>query len=124
MSLPGPEDAFTIARHGEVLVVTASPVLRNMDSSLVDGAAMIILEPLQELASPLVTIDLSHLPAFGTAFLALLIRCWKQISQKSGTLALAGPSTDVRALLKITRFDTIWPIYASVPEAVSALLDD
>lgn len=124
MSSLGQEDAFTIARHGEVVVVTPAPALRSMDSGLVDGAAALILDAIDGVDAPLVVVDLTQLPAFGTAFLAVLIRCWKRISQRGGTLALAGSSRDVLDLLKITRFDTIWPLYDGVPGAVAALIDD
>lgn len=124
MSLPGPDDAFTLARHGDVLVVTPSPALRQMDSGLVEGASAVILEPLNGVDGPLVVADLTHLPAFGTSFLAVLLRCWKRISHSGGTLALAGCSPDTLRLLKLTKVETIWPIYDTVPEAVAALIDD
>ncbi|GIW88777.1 MAG: hypothetical protein KatS3mg108_3101 [Isosphaeraceae bacterium] len=124
MKPPNCDDALTIARHGEVLVVSPSPALRSIDTAHADATATLILDALDGIKAPLVVVDLTHLPVFGTAFLALLIRCWKRISNRGGTLALAGSSPDVLNLLKITRFDTIWPLYDSVPEAIAALIDD
>lgn len=117
-------DAFTIERHGDVHVVSPSVVLEHMDSALVADAAALMLEPLLRADSPQVVIDLAELPAFGTPFLAMLIRCWKRISERGGTMVIAGVSPDVRQLLKITRFDTLWPIYEVRADAISALLSD
>ncbi len=117
-------DAFTIEKHGDVHVVRPSPILEHMDSGLVADASTVILEPLLRGDSPQVVIDLSELPSFGTPFLAMMIRCWKRISERGGTLVVASVSPDVRQLLKITRFDTLWPLYESRGEAINALQSD
>lgn len=124
MNLPGPDEAFTIARHGDVHVVVVAGLLQHLDTTLVEGAAAVLLEPLRGLDAPLVVVDLSQLPAFGTAFLALLIRCWKAIAHAGGTMVISGASPDVLALFKITKFDTIWPIYQTAEEARQALQSD
>jgi anti-anti-sigma factor len=117
-------DAFTIERHGEVSVVCPSLILEHLDSALVTDAAALMLEPLLRNESPQVVIDLGQLPSFGTPFLAMLIRCWKRISECGGTMVISNVSTDVRQLLKITKFDTLWPIYEDRSEAVNALISD
>ena len=117
-------DAFTIERHGEVQFVCPSSALEHMESSLVADAAALMLEPLLRNESPQVVIDLSQLPSFGTPFLAMLIRCWKRISERGGTMVIASVSPDVRQLLKITKFDTLWPLYDNRGEAVNALISD
>jgi len=48
--------------------------------------------------SPLV-VDLSQVDYFGSVFLAVLLRCWKMVMAKGGTMALSGVSARARELL-------------------------
>jgi anti-anti-sigma factor len=124
MIQPGPDDAFTIERHGEIYVIVGSARLENMEVEHVESAAALVLDPIRESSYALVLIDLTRVDSFGSPVLAVLIRCWKLVSEKGGTMVLAGASPDVRKLLKITKFDTLWAIYDTRGEAMRALLDD
>ena len=118
------ETALIIEKHGDILVVIAAHSLERMPPALAEGAAALILEPLREASTPLLVIDLGNVGSFGSPFLAMLIRCWKTVSERVGNMALSGVSADIRQLLKITRFDTLWPIYNSRREALDALNSD
>jgi anti-sigma B factor antagonist len=117
----GYEDAFTIERHGEVTLIEAAPALEKMEPSLVDGAAALVLEPLRHQEAPLVVVDLSRIDYFGSAFLALLIRCWKLATVRGGLMALAGVSPRARELLRMTSLDVVWPLYTDRREAFESL---
>jgi len=54
-------------------------------------------------------------------FLEVLIRFWKRISQRGGQLALCCLSPECKEVIRATRLDTIWPLYASRDEAIRAL---
>ncbi len=118
------QDAFTIERRGEMTIVTATPALESVGMGLEDLAARVIIEPLKETVEPVVLFDLSEVNYFGSVFLAVMIRCWKVVRAKSGTMALAGVSPHARELLHVTALDTAWPIYADRREAVEALQED
>jgi anti-sigma B factor antagonist len=120
----GYQDAFTIERHGDVVVIDAAPALERMEPALVDGAAALLLEPLRHHDGLLILVDLSRIDYFGSAFLALLIRCWKLTQIKGGMMVLAGASERARDLLRITSLDVVWPIYATRREALESLLAD
>lgn len=115
---------FTISRHGEVMVMTASPALESMDSSLIEQASDIMLEPVREEPLPLVVVDLSQVDYFGSAFLSLLLRCWKLASDKGGVMVLAGVSDHAKELLRLTSLDIVWPMYTNAREAIEALIAD
>lgn len=74
---PQSDDAFTIERHGEVTVITATAALERLAFGLEEQAAELILKPLERQENPLILFDLSQVDFFGSMFLALLIRCWK-----------------------------------------------
>ncbi len=118
------QDVFTIERHGGITVIVASPTLERMDPTLIEQATEFLLKPLRTDAEPLIVVDLEAVDYFGSIFLAVLIRCWKQATVKGGMMALACVSERAKELLRVTSLDMIWPMYATRVEAVDALLSD
>jgi len=114
------EDAFTIERHGDITVITATPALERLAFRLEEQAAELILKSLQGQENPMILFDLSRVDYFGSMFLALLIRCWKLALSHGGSMALSGVSPRTRELLRVTALDIVWPIYDSRPEAMEA----
>lgn len=118
------ENALTIERHGTITVVEASPALQTLEPSQAESAASLMLEPFRTEVAPQVVVDLSRVDSFGSAFLAILIRLWKLVSNRGGTLVVSGVSPTVRELLRITSLDMVWPIYETRSEAMNALDSD
>ena len=119
-----PQDAFTIERRGEVTVFVASPALESIEFSLASEAANLLLKPIQDQDLPQVVVDLSQVEFFGSVFLAILLRCWKLVSSKGGSMALVGVSKGAMELLRVTSLDMVWPIYETRREAIDALQAD
>lgn len=117
-------DAFTIEKHGEVIVVLTSPILADLDPGMLEGAAALLLDALRREPIPQIVVDLSSLDYFGSSFLALLIRCWKLAQARDGTMVLSGVSEGAKNLLHMTSLDMVWPIYADLREAIEALQAD
>ena len=115
-----PEEAFTIERHGDITVITATPALESLAFGLEEQAAELILKPLQRQENPLILFDLCQVDYFGSMFLALLIRCWKLALSQGGSMALSGVSSRTRELLRVTSLDMVWPIYETRQEAMGA----
>ena len=124
MSNTESQDAFTIERRGDLTVISATPALESIAMGLEDQAAELIFEPLRRDPEPLIIFDLSEVDYFGSVFLGVLLRCWKLVQAKGGTMALAGVSSRAKELLHLTSLDFVWPIYADRREAVEALLSD
>jgi anti-anti-sigma factor len=124
MSHPGPDDAFTIEKHGDVVVVQCSSILEHMPVGLSEAAASLILETLRQSEAPQLLVDLGEVQTFGSPFLAVLIRCWKTVTERGGSMVFARVSPAIRDLLKKTKFDTLWPLYDSRREAMEALIED
>jgi anti-anti-sigma factor len=115
------DEAFTIERHGDLTVITATKGLERIEFGLEESASELILKPLRRQENPMIVFDLSQVDNFGSMFLALLIRCWKLALSQGGTMALAGVHERTRELLRITALDMVWPIYQSRREAIEAL---
>ncbi|AMV39498.1 STAS domain-containing protein [Planctomyces sp. SH-PL62] len=115
------DEAFTIERHGDVTVITATPALEKLSFRLEEQAADLILEPIRRQDAPLIVFDLSRVNYFGSMFLALLIRTWKLATASGGSMAISGVTARTRELLRVTSLDIVWPIYDTRSEAVAAL---
>ena len=85
-----PQDAFTIERRGELTVVSATPALESIAPGLEEQAAELIFNPIRHDDEPLIVFDLSQIDYFGSVFLGVLLRCWKMVQAKGGTMALFG----------------------------------
>ena len=115
------DEAFTIERRGELTVITGTEELEKVEYGLEEAVSELILKPLQSEVSPQVVFDLSQVRFFGSNFLALLIRCWKLVLARGGTMVLSGLDARSRELLRVTSLDIVWPIYDSKREAIEAL---
>jgi len=118
------DEAFTLERHGDLTIITATPALERIEFRLEEQVSELILKSLRNQENPLIVFDLSQADNFGSMFLALLIRCWKLAVSQGGTMALSGVTERARELLRVTALDTVWPIYDSRREAIEALLLD
>ena len=116
-----PHKSFQLHWHGSCLMVFPAASSAALQWDLMDPAAAIILTPLKAQTVPLVTFDLSQLAYFGSVFMALLLRCHKLVKSCGGELALCGARKMARELLWVTSLDTLWAIYDSREEALTAL---
>lgn len=116
-------DYFRIEWHDNTVVVTPSSSIESLTWDLVERAADIIMEPLNDQQAPMVVVDLSNVRYFGSVFLAMLLRCHKFVKRKNGELVLCGANAPALELLRITALDTIWAIYDNRQEAMEALLN-
>jgi anti-anti-sigma factor len=115
------DGAFTIERRGDLTVISATEELEHIEFGLEEAVSELILKPLRRQEQPQIVFDLSRVKFFGSVFLALLIRCWKLVVSRGGTMVLSGVDERSRELLRITSLDMVWPIYQSKREAIEAL---
>ena len=117
-------DAFTIERHGDLTIISATPVLERMDNEYGKQVSDLVLQPVREQTDPQVVFDLSQVDYFGSMFIGLLLSCWKLTTSKGGSMVLSGVSARAKELLRITSLDMVWPMYGSRREAIDALLSN
>lgn len=115
------QEDFQLEWHNEVIVVTPASNIESMNWDLIEQAADLIMAPLKEQPVPLVIVDLSEVSYFGSVFLALLLRCHKFVKSRGGELVLCGASKMAVELLRITALDTLWALYETRDDALSAL---
>ena len=82
---------------------------------------MLVLAPLKADPPSGLVIDLSKVKYFGSVFLSLLLR-WHTPMKKNGSeMVLAGVNDRIRELLRLTNLDTLWAIYDTPQQALTAL---
>lgn len=121
LNMPASGDDFRLEWHGNTVVITPAANVEQMPWDVIEQAADIVMAPLKIQTSPMAVVDLSEVQFFGSAFLALLLRCHTAVKNRGGELVLCGPSKMARELLKLTALDTLWAIYASKSEALDAV---
>lgn len=81
---------FEIEWHENTVIVSPSAGIEELSWDVVERAADVIMQPLEDQQAPDVIVDLSKVNYFGSIFLALLLRCHKFVRRKSGELVLCG----------------------------------
>ena len=112
---------FQLEWHGNTVVITPAADVESMRWDLIEQSADIVMDPIREQEVPMVVVDLSDVSYFGSVFLALLLRCHKLVKSRGGELVLCGASKMASELLRVTALDTLWAIYDTREEALSAL---
>jgi anti-anti-sigma factor len=68
-----------------------------------------------------VLVDLSPLNYMGSAMVALLVRCWKQVQPRQVTLVVVCPNPIVREVISLAGLAKVWPIVESREAALKEL---
>ena len=114
-------ESFQLNWHDNTVVITPASDIEDLKWDLVEQVADVVMGPMREQEVPMVVFDLSEVSYFGSVFLALLLRCHKLAKSRGGEPVLCGASDTAAELLRITALDTLWAIYDSRDEAVTAL---
>jgi len=99
--------ATVVATRGEVTVFT-SPALRESLRQVADERP------------PLVVLDLSETRYIDSSGVATLVEALQAVRRHQGRLVLAGINDRVRGVFEIARLDSIFPMVASVGEALKS----
>jgi len=118
--------AFTIARRGDIAIITPSAEVELMADSLMEQAATAVLSSLQTDPPVVMIFDLSAVDYIGSVFLSFLLRFHKRVklSRVGSEVVVTGASPRARELLHLTALDTLWAIYDTRDEALEALSGD
>lgn len=94
-----------LAPEGKVNLVAAPPLKARIEDLVASGRARLV-------------VDLQAVDFIDSSGLGALIGGLKVARKEGGDLRIAAPTTQVRAVLKLTNLDRILTPYASVEEAL------
>ena len=99
----------------DAVVLTATRGLSEFDYDDLEQEGKAIARMLETMARPAVVIDLSRAEYVTSSVITLFLR----LSRSSpGRLALCALSDSATDILRVTRLEKMWPIYASKQEAL------
>ena len=117
-----PDKIFSTERESDVLIVN---VLRNV-TSLTDEDLSCelqqLLQRIKDLELQHIVVDLIDVTRFGSSFLEALRKIWRTVKDIDGKLALCNVSELGREVLRLSRFDTVWPIRSTRSDAIGEIL--
>ena len=107
-------------RQDGVTVIELGPSYESLDDDALEEIGGLLLTEATVADPPRVVIDLSGTDYFGSTFIELLVRAWKRLTQRRGTMVLCGVQPLCAEVLQVSRLDTLWPICRTQAEAVIA----
>ena len=106
---------------GSTLVLNPLIHLGSLNEPEIAVETQDVLDFLTRSASANLVIDLANGDYLGTSMLGAFVKLWKRVSQRGGRLALCNVSDSVAQVLRMTKLQTVWPIYPSREQALIAI---
>lgn len=111
---------FQVEEDRDVLIVTPLRNVGSLAEANVPNELKQIIARFDHDARHLL-LDFSRIAYFGSSMLEGVLSLGKHVSAKGGRLVLAGVSPTGQEILRISKFDTLWPAYPDRPAALAAL---
>lgn len=110
-----------VNRQNHVTVIEPGPSYDSLDDAALAEISQLLLAEAGTADPPRLILDLTHTRFIGSSFIELLVRAWKRLKERGGTMAVCGLQPFCAQVLQATRLDTIWNMYDSQPEAIAAM---
>jgi len=115
------QKTFKSEIEGRTLVVMPSGSLSSLAGQYFQPELDDLLEQLQQSELNNVVIDLGEVSYFGTIMLGTMHRLWRRVRDRDGRMALCNVSTLGHEILRVSGFDTLWPILSSREDALDSV---
>ena len=113
-----------VYREQDVTIVELGPSYESLDECALEEISGVLLTKATTADPPRMVVDLSETSYIGSAFIELLIRVWKRLTQRGGTMALCGLRPFCAKVLRVTRLDHLWRTFPTQNQAVAVLRED
>ena len=108
-------------RERDVTIIEFGEDYDSLDYQTLEQIGELLLSEATHADPPKLILDLSETQFIGSSFIELLIRTWKRLKERGGTMVLCGVQSFCTEVLQITQLTTIWKIYPSRTEALDAV---
>ncbi len=116
--------AERIVLHSELdenaVVVVPLRDVGSMAEEHVRSELEAVLAQVRDSGAKNVVVDFAHLPYFGTAMLEVMLALWRRV-RTDGKMAVCNASEMEREVLRISAFDSLWPMCNTREEAIKSL---
>jgi anti-anti-sigma factor len=110
-----------ILREGKATIVVLGLGYDSLDDASLQEFGEQLLREAEQADPPCLVLDLGRTDYIGSRFVEALVRVWRRLKQRGGTLALCGVQPFCLEVLKVTRLDQVWAVYPSRREAIEAI---
>lgn len=114
----GYSDVFLVSHQRDTMILAP---LRNISSLAEDEVQSQWGDIVSRLERPdvkHVIFDFGRVSYFGSSMLEAMLSLWKRIRKHDGKMAVCNVSTTASEILRLSKFDTIWPIHDSLDDAL------
>ena len=111
----------SLIREQDVTILQLDASYSSLDEKALEHVGEVLLAEATYAEPPRLLLDLSLTQFIGSRFIELLVRAWKRVRTRGGTMALCGVQPLCAEVLQVARLDTLWTSYATRSEAVGAL---
>jgi anti-anti-sigma factor len=115
------DDKFSLVASESHLVASLLDPIKTANWDEIERVGSSILDVLAERKSPRLAIDLSDLDYMGSSVVALMVRVWKVVQEKSGKMVVVTRHELVREVLVLAGLGRVWTIVDSLEEALDEL---
>jgi anti-anti-sigma factor len=111
---------FEIEQIGATVVVAPRRNVTNLADDDVKNEMAGLLEQIVSSNIHGIVFDFGQVDYCGSCMLEAMRRLWKSLPADKAKLFVCGVNPVVRDILRVTRFDTIWPIHPNREAAIRA----
>ena len=109
---------FDVVIAGDTAIVTPRSDLREFEFEAIETGTSRVLAHLRRSPVTNLVLDFGRTDCCGSTALGSFIRFWKLIRSRGGRMALCNVSEHEKEILRVTNLDGLWPICASLEEAI------
>lgn len=112
---------LTIEEENNKLIFTLRRELVSAEWSTIEQVGEAVLAPIEEKKKPQVLMDLSQLEHMGSSMVAMLVRVWKEVKEKDGTIVFVSEQNGIYEVLKLAGLAKVWTIKDNRQDALNLL---
>lgn len=105
---------------GDITIIEFGEDLEHLGEDVIPMVSKTLQEAGQA-SSGKILVDLSAVKYFGSSFIEILYRLWKQVQTKKGQFVITGLQPNCREVLEITNLDKLWKLLPDRDSGLAAL---
>jgi anti-sigma B factor antagonist len=110
-----------IINHAGVTIAEADSDYDSLAVGQLEELSTLLLDAAREADPPIILLDLSETQYIGSSFLGVVMRAWKRLRDRHGRLAVCNVNDVCGDVLRASKLDTIWEVFADRATALEEL---
>ncbi|MHB0959944.1 MAG: STAS domain-containing protein [Pirellulaceae bacterium] len=109
---------FEIHVEGDTLILSPTSNLSELELSYFEDEYGAVIGHLGAAQVHNVVLDFHGTDYYGSTALGFFLKLWKLVQSMDGKMAFCNVSAHEQEILRLTRLDTLWPIYGTREDAL------